>query len=182
MEFTIKMRSVVTGIHITKIGGHEKIPLILENDDSIPDIDPMCILVKFPKIEDIPRRYHKLITYPKNPEHRRFEDQLVEDVAGMKVGNVPANVCCLFRNLQGDSRVERLQCVPVGVKPRPSIAPPSKTKFRKSPYAGGKDRRGGGLVLDCEYIIQLKSPSYRSAVKSEVRQFLEEHDGDETIL
>jgi len=74
------------------------------------------------------------------------------------------------------------KCFSIGSKPRPSIAPLTKTKFKRSPYAGGKDRRGGGLVLDCQYIIMLKSPTYRSAVESKVRHFLDEHDGEEKIL
>ena len=105
----IVITSVVTGIHITKVGAHKDISLLLENDDTIPDIDPNCILVRFPNIEQVPERLHKAVTYPKNPVNKRFVDQLVEDVAGRKVGNVPANVCHLFRDLKRDSRVERLQ-------------------------------------------------------------------------
>ena len=71
---------------------------------------------------------------------------------------------------------------PVGLKPRPSTTPPTKSKYRKSPYAGGRDRRGGGLVLDCHYIIEVKCPSYRSAVVSELRSFLDALGGDEHIL
>ena len=105
----IKVRSVVTGIHITKVGGHKDIPLMLTNDNTIPLIDPNCIAAHFPDLEQIPSRLHGAITYPKNPDHKRFEDQLVEDAAGRKVGNVPANLCRLFRELQVDSRVQKLQ-------------------------------------------------------------------------
>ena len=105
----IIVSSVVTGIHRTKVGAHRDIPLLMENDNTIPDIDPNCIVVRFPEIQQIPERLHKAITYPKNPEHKRYEDQLVEDVAGRKVGNVPANICRLFRDLKRDGRVERLQ-------------------------------------------------------------------------
>ena len=177
----VYIRSVVSGIHRTKVGGHRDVPLLLENDNTIPGIDPYCMIVRFPEIEQIPEHLHRAITYPKNPVNKRYEDQFVEDVAGMKVGNVPANLCRLLRDLKVDERVQKLQCVPVGTKPRPSTTPHTKAKFRKSPYAKGKDSRGGGLVLDCTYIIILKVPSDRLAVASEIRRFLEEVDGDEQV-
>ena len=78
------------GIYRTKVGGHKDVPLLLENDNSIPEIDPNCVVVKYPALEEIPLRLHRAVCYPKNPESRRYEDQLVEDVSGMKVGNVHA--------------------------------------------------------------------------------------------
>ncbi len=105
----VVIHSVVTGIHRTKVGAQKDIPLILENDDTVPHIDPQCMLVRFPQLEQIPEYLHRAITYPKNPAHNRYEDQMVRDVAGTKVGNVPANLCRLLRRLKRDNRVERLQ-------------------------------------------------------------------------
>ena len=105
----ITLNSTITGIHRTKVGAHRDIPLIVEDDDSVARIDPNCMLVRFPDLEDIPVHLHKAVTYPKNPEHKRFVDQLVEDVVGQKVGNVPANICGLFRRLKRNGLVCLIQ-------------------------------------------------------------------------
>ena len=47
MSITIR-NSVVTGIHRTKVGGHEAIALEVVKDDSVPHIDPDCVKVMFP--------------------------------------------------------------------------------------------------------------------------------------
>ena len=91
----VTVTSVVTGIHRTKVGANRDIPLLVGDDNSIPTIDANCMLVRFPGIEDIPVHLHKVVTYPKNPKHKRYTDQLAEDVAGKKVGNVVANICGL---------------------------------------------------------------------------------------
>jgi hypothetical protein len=59
--------SVVSGIHRTKVGGHREIPLLLVNDDTIPNIDPNCVVVRYPEIDQIPSHLHQAVTYPKNP-------------------------------------------------------------------------------------------------------------------
>ena len=76
-------------------------------DDSISHIDPNAMQVMFPS------RVHPSlmdeITYPKNPEHKRYRDQFVRDCLGKKVGNVPANLCGLFRELLDDSLIKSIQ-------------------------------------------------------------------------
>ena len=67
------------------------------------------------------------------------------------------------------------------MKPRPSRTPHTKAKFRKSPYQNGRDNRGGGLVLDCSYVVSLRVPTDRMAVISEIRQFLDDVGGDEQV-
>ena len=91
----VVLTSVVTGIHRTKVGSHREIKLLVEDDDSVPHIDPNCMIVRFPGFEDIPEKLHSAITYPKNPANKRFTDQHVNDVVHRKVGNVPANFCGL---------------------------------------------------------------------------------------
>ena len=59
--------SVVSGIHRTKVGGHREIPLLLVNDDTIPNIDPNCVVVRYPEIDQIPSQPNQAVTYPKNP-------------------------------------------------------------------------------------------------------------------
>ena len=99
--------SVVTGIHITGVGSHEALALAVEKDDSIPHIDPMCMKVVCPnKVDEC---FLKAVTYPKNPQRKRFYDQHVEDILGKKVGNVPANICKLFRRLIDNGHVQEIK-------------------------------------------------------------------------
>lgn len=104
----IVVSSVITGIHRTKVSSHRDIKLLVENDDSIPGIDPDCMIVRMPLLEQIPIQSHGKIAYPKsrNPKDPRQTDQLVRDVAGKKVGNVPSSICGLFRNLKRQKRVK----------------------------------------------------------------------------
>ena len=87
---SIIITSVITGIHRTRIGSHRDVKCLVENDDTIPDIDPNCMIVKLPPIRDIPPEHHHKVSYPKsrNPRDPRQEDQLIKDVAGKKIGNV----------------------------------------------------------------------------------------------
>ena len=50
---------------------------------SIPDIDPMSVF---------------FFNEVKKPHHKPYQDQLVKDFLGNKVGNVPANLAGFFRN------------------------------------------------------------------------------------
>ena len=47
--------TVVTGIHRTKVGLHNQIRLVVENDDreNVATIDSDCILVRIPPLEEI---------------------------------------------------------------------------------------------------------------------------------
>ena len=174
----VTVTSVVTGIHRTKVGSHREIELLLEKDDSIPNIDPNCMIVRFPGLEDIPQRLHNAVTYPKNPDHKRYVDQLVKDVVGRKVGNVPANFCGLFRRLKRDGHVRKIECFSTGERPRPSIQPHTQQKYREQRRM---DRRGGGLVLDCHYILKLHATADRASVVGKVRDLIAQNEGDETV-
>ena len=61
--------STITGIHRTKVSSHESINLDVEMDNSIPDIDPMCMKVVFPA--NVPAAFRDEVTWPKNPDHKR---------------------------------------------------------------------------------------------------------------
>ena len=91
----IIITSVISGIHRTKVGSHRDVKLIVENDDAIQHIDQNCMVVRIPPIEDIPAELHRVVSYPKsrNPQDPRQTDQLIYQVAGRKVGNVPSNLC-----------------------------------------------------------------------------------------
>ena len=113
----VTVTSVVSGIHRTKVGSHRDIQLLVEDDNSVPSIDPNCMLVRFPDLEDIPGRLHNAVTYPKNPSNKRYIDQLAKDVVGKKVGNVPANFCGLFRQLKRKGLVQEIKCYATGERP-----------------------------------------------------------------
>ena len=66
------------------------------------------------------------------------------------------------------------------MRPQPSRRPSTQTKFKKA-WQGGKDKRGGGLVLVCRYQLHLEREEHRSTVLAEVARFLEGHDGEEQL-
>ena len=84
--------------------------LVVQDDVNAQDIDENCMMVKVPPIEDIPVELHNAVSYPKsrNPKDPRKTDQLVYEVAGKKVGNVPANLCDLFRSLIKSRKVKKM--------------------------------------------------------------------------
>jgi hypothetical protein len=51
----------------------------VENDNSIPDIDPNCMIVRVPQLEDIPEELHGRVSYPKsrNRNDKRQTDQYI---------------------------------------------------------------------------------------------------------
>lgn len=106
----ITIKSVIAGIHRTKVGSNPKIELNVEADDSIPGIDPLCMLVRIPRKEQLPQEYLHLVTYPKsrNPNNKRNKDQLAYEVVGKKVGNVPTGLCGLFRQLKSSGKVRKI--------------------------------------------------------------------------
>ena len=83
---------------------------MVEADDTLAGIDPDCMLVWLPPLEKIPGELHNTITYLKsrNPRDPRKRDQLAFEVAGKKVGNVPANLCGLFRKLKASGKVKKI--------------------------------------------------------------------------
>ena len=177
----VTITSVIKGIHKTKVGANRLIDLLVENDDHHQNIDPNCMVVRMPSLENIPTSLHKSVTYPKsrNPRDPRQTDQLVEDVAGKIVGNVPANLCGLLRKLKQDGVVTCIKCLAVGERPLPSAQPPSKQKFLK--MQRGLDRRGGGLVLECQYILGLCPGVSKQEIVEECRGRIAEMKGSETV-
>ena len=106
----IVISSVVAGVHRTKVGSHPLIKLAVEEDDSVAEIDPNCMIVRLPCMEDLAPEQRRLVTYPKsrNPRDPRTTDQIAIDVAGKKVGNVPAGLCGVFRRLKLSGQVKSL--------------------------------------------------------------------------
>ena len=75
----IVINSVITGLHETKVGAQRDVRLLVEADDSVGDIDPECMLVRAPSLEQIPPHLHYEIAYPKsrNPKSSRQKNQLI---------------------------------------------------------------------------------------------------------
>ena len=81
----IRIRSVVAGIHRTKVGSHPRIELLVEADNSVAGIDPNCMLVRLPQLEQLSPDLRHLVTYPKskNPKDPRKTDQLALNVGDL---------------------------------------------------------------------------------------------------
>ena len=60
------IHSVISGLHETKVGAQRDVRLLVEGDDSVGDIDPECMLVRAPSLEEIPPHLHNEIAYPKS--------------------------------------------------------------------------------------------------------------------
>ena len=176
----IILTSVITGLHETKISSHRDVKLKVENDDSIPDIDVNCMVVRIPPIEDIPLELHGAVAYPKsrNPRDPRKKDMLVKEVAGKKVGNVPANLCGLFRRLKASGKVKEIHSFSVGERPVRSDKPATMQKYCRRNQL---DRRGGGMILECQYVLVLGTSVDRSSVLAEIQSLLNEMEGNETV-
>ena len=54
----ITVMSIITGIHRTKVGSHRDVRLLVEDDDTIPGMDPNCMIVRIPPLEEIPPNRH----------------------------------------------------------------------------------------------------------------------------
>ena len=146
-EITIH-NSTITGLHATKKSCHSTIALNVVPDSTGKDPDAMKVVV--PGLESLKPESLDLITWPKNPMRKRYIDQLVRDVAGQKIGNVPANLCGAFKELLNDGHAVTITARATAEKPRASTKPPTKQSFQKR--SNGLDRRGGG-VLDCIYTL-----------------------------
>ena len=95
----------------------------------------------------VPSSLMREVTWPKNPERKRYADQIVRDCLGKQVGNVPANLAGFFRKLLTLSTyVTHITCVSTGMKPRPSSQPPSRRNFKK--LSGGQKDVRAMILLD----------------------------------
>ena len=98
MAKSITISSVIAGIHHTGVGSHRDIQLVVENDDTVTEIDPDCVLVCHPKSENLPPHLKDVVTYPKSrdPKSKRKTNQLAFQVCGKKVGNQPGEKTISF--------------------------------------------------------------------------------------
>ena len=168
--------STISGLHATKRGSHPDIILDVMSDATGKDPDAMKVVV--PTAGNLPPESLDKITWPKNPARKRFADQFVRDIAGKKVGNVPANLCGVFKDLLQEGIATAITARSTGEKPRASTRPPTQQSFQKRLH--GLDRRGGGVVLDCVYSINVTSSGRLSAIRH-LEAALERIGGDERL-
>ena len=176
MELTIT-NSTISGLHVTKKGSHPSIELQVLPDPSRQAYDQNCMKVVCPPIGSIPIELHEKVVWPRNPTSRRYTDILVKDVAGTKIGHVPAHLCGLLKTLLDSGCVTLICCHSTGEKPRRNSMVPHDQSFAKG-RSGTKDRRGGGVVLDCKYNLHFAAEK-RSSVVRQVEDFLESNEGCE---
>ena len=62
-----------------------------------------------------------------------------------------ANVCKLFHDMLSEGEVKEIMCWPME-KPTLSTVPASHQSFKRNLY-GRKDRRGGGAVIPCKFVL-----------------------------
>ena len=153
--------STISGLHITKNSSHPDVTLLVFPDTTWKDENAMQVAV--PSQENLAPETLRLVTWPRNPVSRRYVDQLVQDVAGKKVGNVPANLCKLFKDLLKEGIVTQISARSTAQKPRRSVSPPTTQSFQKRAF--GLDRPGGGVVLDCLYTLHVTSVGRSAAVR-----------------
>ena len=58
----------------------------------------------------------------------------------------------------------------------PSVAPASKQKYSRQ-----LNRRGGGLVLECQYILEVRPGANCDMVVQEVRNVVDNLEGNEMV-
>ena len=65
----------------------------------------------------------------------------------------------------------------IGERPLPSTSPATKQKFSRQ-----QSRRGGGLVLECEYDLEVVDGAVSSGVIDEIKAVVEHLEGMETVV
>ena len=163
---SIRIHSVIVGLHTTGNGSHPLIVLDVVEDNDV-DKDPDCMRVV---CNNVPTHHRKLVTWPANEEKNR-PDQLAADIINMKIGNVPANLCGFLRRCEGIQKITAMSKTnrPVGVRgPRRA--------FQKMTM--GQDQSGKGIELPCVYDIYLKDYSQLRQIETQIQQFLVTYNGN----
>ena len=138
--------SSIRGYYFFKRRPHTAIEMLLEKEeDKSYDVNPM--IIKMPDLIQIDTQYLDIKVRPckgKEPE------QKVNDNAGKVIGRVPANIFEILKELITSNQVKKITCMSTD-NLNISKVPPSQQSFRKN--QDGFDRRGGGGIIPCQYII-----------------------------
>ena len=150
--------SSIRGYHFFKRRPHTAIEMLLEKEeDNSYNVNAMFI--KMPDLIQIDKQYLDITVRPckgKEPE------QKVKDNAGKVIGRVPANICKIFKELITSNQVKKITCMSTD-NPNISEVPPSQQPFRKNQH--GFDRRGGGGIIPCRYIIYCYDSTFEKVRK-----------------
>ena len=136
----------IRGYYFFKRRPHTAIEMLLEKEED-KSYDVNAMVIKMPDLIQIDTQYLDITVRPckgKEPE------QKVKDNAGKVIGQVPANICKIFKELITSNQVKKITCISTD-NPNISKVPPSQQSFRKN--QDGFDRRGGGGIIPCQYII-----------------------------
>ena len=173
MEITIQ--SDIKGIHHFKVWPHSEIPMLVEKENG-NRWDRHAMTVSYPAFKDIPSSLrHEWARIPDNDK----VGQRVDENAGKVVGRVPANLCGLFRKYIDKQKVKRIVCLALS-GPGSSKNPHIHQRFRKS--SQGRDRRGGGLVVGCKYVLHLFQSVDKAKFIDEVKTDIKEIGGSDLLL
>ena len=125
----------------------------------------------------------KILDVVTRPAKKDTPEQTVRSILGKTVGMVPANHGRLFKGLLQMGDIRRITCISLR-KPTISTKPPSHQSFQRN-GRGGKDRRGGGAIIPCQYRLYCRSSVSYERVHAYVVSSLKElemHDGTEKVL
>lgn len=142
---TIKIiDSNIKGYHIYHIRPCTKVVMHVEPEFG-NSYDPNAMLVKIPELKE-------LLTMT--------EEETMKSKAGKIVGRVPANLGQLFRHLLSNGKVKNIECWATD-EPTISKVPRASQSFKRN--FKGLNRRGGGAVIPCQFILKCYDSSYDSA-------------------
>ena len=151
-------KSNIKGYHFFEVRPHLGIPLRVEmEEDNIRN--PNAMAIKMPSIDDIHQLLHKKITREGNKTRK---EQRVCDIAGKQVGRVLANLCKLFKQLLKDGSVTKITCLMID-PPCLSQITPAQRSYKRN--IKGDDRRGGGAVVHCKYLLSCYDAIYEKVTK-----------------
>jgi len=84
------------------------------------------------------------------------------------VGKVPANMCRIFSSLLNERNVSTITCVAVGTPTLSKYTEPQQSFKRKK---SGKDREGGGAMIQCKYILKCYNSCYNDVLEKLKKSF-----------
>ena len=145
--------SSIKGYHVFKIRPHNDIEMIVTEDNE-NSYDPYAMVVQMPEEGSIPKELLEDVT---REAKEGMATQTVKSIASKTVGRVPANLGKIFRNLISARDVSKITCVSQN-KPTLSRIPPARQSYKR--YVERKDRRGGGAIIPCKYMLRCPDAIY----------------------
>ena len=158
MRVIIIGNSNIKGYHYFKIRPHREIETTVEKEID-NSYDPNVMIVRMPKLTEISLEMHDQVTIEAKC---KVPKQCVKDIASKIVGRVPANVGKLFLKVLRDEYVDKITCRSVELPTLSRVPPPQRSFMRNET---GYDRRGGGAVIRCKYVLRCYNGTYDTVYK-----------------